>query len=161
MHPKPLLVVLAFALVSSVAQSQIPDLNPRPDMSPEQVVQYQVSALQHNDDPVPDAGIERAFRFASPKNKEITGPLARFAQIVKGPAYSSLLHCLSSSVVGSNATAGTAAVYVRTVIPSGHGVAYVFILSRQTEGEYANCWMTDSVSPVDLGEDDQGEGVTI
>ena len=161
MHLNPLLIVLAVALVSRVAQAQIPDLNPGPNMSPEQVVQYQISALQHNDDPAPDAGIERAFRFASPKNKEFTGPLARFAQIVKGPAYSSLLNCLSSSVVGSTASPGTAAVYVRIVTSGGHRAAYVFILSKQIEGEFANCWMTDSVSPVDSGEDAAGEGVTI
>jgi hypothetical protein len=155
------LIVLAVTLVSRVAQAQIPDLNPGPEMSPEQVVQYQISALQHNDDPVPDAGIERAFRFASPKNKEFTGPLARYAQIVKGPAYSSLLNCLSSSVVGSTASPGTAAVYVRIVTSNGRRVAYVFILSKQIEGEFANCWMTDSVSPVDSGEDAPAEGVTI
>jgi hypothetical protein len=156
-----MVLLIAFAWVSSVAHAQVPELTPRPELSPENVVQYQISALQHDDDPAPDAGIERAFRFASPKNKQNTGPLARFAQIIKGPAYFPMLHSLSSSVVGSSVSEGTAAVYVEIVTPSGRRMAYVFILSRQIEGEYANCWMTDSVTTVDLGEDASGQGVTI
>ncbi len=160
-HLNRLFLLVAFAWVSSVAQAQVSELTPRPELTPEQVVQYQISALQHDDEPAHDAGIERAFRFASPKNKQNTGPLARFAQIIKGPDYFPMLHSLSSTVVGSSASEGTAAVYVRIVTPSGRRMAYVFILSKQIEGEYANCWMTDSVAPVDLGEDPSGPAVTI
>ena len=69
-----ILVLLSCASASGAASSQLADLVPRPELSPQQVVQYQVDALQQNDDPKSDAGIERAFRFASPSNKQVTGP---------------------------------------------------------------------------------------
>jgi hypothetical protein len=69
------LLFLAWGSVSG--RAQVADLTPRPELSPEQVVQYQAEALQHNDEPKTDAGIERAFRFASPSNKQMTGPLEK------------------------------------------------------------------------------------
>ena len=81
--------------------AQLSDLTPQPGLSPAQVVQYQVTALQHNDDPKSDAGIERAFQFASPANKQATGPLENFTQILKSPAYAPMLNNRSSEVVGS------------------------------------------------------------
>ena len=95
-----LLVAIALPLVAGIAQ--LADLTPSPEISPEQVVQFQVNALQHNDDPQTDAGIERAFRFASPSNKTAIGPLEKFARIVKSAAYSPMLNNVSSSIVGSD-----------------------------------------------------------
>ena len=59
---------------------------PKPELTPEQVVEIQVEALRKNDVPTPDAGIATTFRFASPGNRKVTGPLERFAPIVKAPA---------------------------------------------------------------------------
>ena len=64
---------------------------PHPDLTPAQVVEAQVEALQFNDRPTPDAGIATAFRFASPDNRKVTGPLPRFAQIVRAPGYRPLI----------------------------------------------------------------------
>ena len=101
-------------------------------MTPEQVVQFQVTALQHNDDPQTDAGIERAFRFASPSNKTSTGPLEKFAQIVKSPAYSPMLNNVSSSIVGSDVEGDKAKVAVKVFGATGRPVTYIFVLSKQT-----------------------------
>jgi len=32
------------------------DLNPNPTLTPQQVVEFQLDALRHNDEPTPDAG---------------------------------------------------------------------------------------------------------
>jgi hypothetical protein len=41
----------------------------------------------------------------------------------------------------------------------GSEVYYVFILSKQTEGDYINCWMTDGVLPVEeTKKSDAGNG---
>jgi hypothetical protein len=130
-------------------------------MSPEQVVQFQVAALQHNDDPQTDAGIERVFRFASPSNKTATGPLEKFARIVKSPVYSSMLNNVSSSIVGSDVEGYKAKIAVKVLAPTGRQVTYVFVLSKQSEGEFNNCWMTDAVMPLDEGEDSSDQGLTI
>ena len=137
------------------------DLTPRPEMSPEQVVQFQVAALAHNDDPQTDAGIERAFRFASPSNKTATGPLEKFAQIVKSPAYSPMLNNVSSSIVGSNVEGNKAKVAVKVFGATGRQVTFVFVLSKRSEGEFSNCWMTDAVMPLDGSEDASDQGLTI
>ena len=130
-------------------------------MTPEQVVQFQVTALQHNDDPQTDAGIERVFRFASPSNKTSTGPLEKFAQIVKSPAYSPMLNNVSSSIVGSDVEGDKAKVAVKVFGATGRPVTYIFVLSKQRDGEFSNCWMTDAVMPLDGGEDSSDQGLTI
>jgi hypothetical protein len=156
-----ILLLLGFTWLSGVAVGQLSDLTPRPELTPEQVVQYQVTALQHNDDPKPDAGIERAFRFASPSNKQATGPLANFVRIVKSPLYSPMLNSLSSLIVGSELKDGQAKIAMKIVGADGRHVTYVFVLSKQNEGEFDNCWMTDGVAPLQDGEDGSDQSVTI
>jgi hypothetical protein len=155
------LFIVAFAWVSNAGLAQLSDLTPRPELSPEQVVQYQVTVLQHNDEPKSDTGIERAFRFASPSNKQATGPLEKFVQIVKSPAYSPMLNSISSSIVGSEVNDDRAKIAVKIVATDGRQLTYVFLLSKQNEGEFNNCWMTDSVAPLESGEDSSDQGITI
>jgi hypothetical protein len=54
-----------------------------------------------------------------------------------------------------------ARVVVRIVAADGRLVTYVFALSRQGEGDFNNCWMTDGVAPLNQEEDASAEGVTI
>ncbi len=156
---KLLLVAIASPLVAGVAP--LADITPGPEMSPEQVVQFQLNALQRNDDPQADAGIERAFRFASPSNKTAIGPLEKFARIVKSNPYAPMLNNVSSSIVGSDLKGDRARVAVKILAATGRQVTYVFVLSRQNEGEFNNCWMTDAVLPVDEGEDSSDQDLTI
>jgi hypothetical protein len=153
--------VLSIALPPVAGVAQLADLTPRPEMTPEQVVQFQVTALQRNDDPQPDAGIERAYRFASPSNKTATGPLEKFAQILKGPVYSPMLNNVSSSIVGSDMKGDKAKVAVKIFASTGRPVTYVFVLTKQSEGEFSNCWMTDGVLPLSQGQDSSNQDLTI
>jgi hypothetical protein len=148
-------------VAADVGLGQVADLAPRPELSAEDVVQYQITALQHNDDPKSDAGIERAFRFASPSNKQMTGPLEHFIQIVKGPAYAPLLNNRSSMLVGSEQKDNQAKIAVKVIADDGRQVIYVFILSKQNEGDFHGCWMTDGVAPLKAAEDGADQGVTI
>lgn len=159
--PVRLSLLLALASFSNIGMAQSPDSGPRPELSPEQVVQYQVAALQHNDDPAADTGIERAFRFASPSNRQATGPLANFIRILKSPVYAPMLDNRSSVIVGSEIKEGQAKILVKVVAANGQQVTYVFLLSKQNEGEFNNCWMTDGVAPLQEGEDGSDQGVTI
>jgi len=136
-----LLVVLLFASAPSPSD----DPQPSPDLSPEDVIRLQVEALQRNDEPHPDAGIEAAFRFASPANKRATGPLERFTAMVKGPAYGAMLGFERAEYGELRVEGGQAAQRVTLIQPDGRRVRYVFGLSKQSGGEYAGCWMTDSV----------------
>ena len=60
-------------------------LTPDPIRQPESVVEIQLQSLQKNDVPVPDTGIAQTWAFAHPDNKRVTGPLERFAWMIKSP----------------------------------------------------------------------------
>jgi hypothetical protein len=159
MSRKIVFVLIFWPIVAGFAQ--IPELKPEPKLSPEEVVQYQVSALQHNDDPHPDAGIERVFRFASPSNKSQTGPLEHFVSVVKSVAYLPMINNLASSVVGSRIEGDHAKVVIRITPDKGPGLSYLFVLTKQHDGELDNCWMTDSVLPIPQDETLSDEAITI
>lgn len=119
--------------------------HPAPTLSPTEVVTVVLNALKHNDDPEPDAGIATAFEFASPANREETGPLRRFALMIKNPAYRPMIG-FRSAIRGRIEMDGDRARQ-RVVIVGRDGVqvTYMFLLSKQSDGPYANCWMTDGV----------------
>lgn len=133
-------LILALALKLSG-----PAPHPTPTLAPSQVVTIVLNALQHNDDPRPDAGIATTFEFASPANREETGPLERFALMIKNPAYRPMLGFRSATRGRVEMDGNHARQRVVIVGRDGSQVAYVFLLSKQSDGPYANCWMTDGV----------------
>lgn len=152
-------VGLLLLTVRTSALSEVLDLNPNPDLTPQQVVEFQLDALRHNDEPTIDAGIERSFRFASPSNRLVTGPLSHFSEIVHSPGYSALLRSQSNEVRGVAVKADQARVYVTVTSANGSRLNFLFMLSRQGEGDYRDCWMTDSV--MKLSPDDNGNQIAI
>ncbi len=125
---------------------------PTPALSPRQVVEAQLAAMQRNDDPEPDAGIRTAFLFASPSNREMTGPVERFIEMVKQPGYDALLNHRSSSLSPTTEKGGQARIKVHLIDAKGKESAFVWILSKQTDAPCKGCWMTDSVFRVDIGQ---------
>ena len=79
--------VALIILPPAAAQATSHGAFPGPEYGPADVVRIQVQALAHNDTPYRNAGIEVAFRFASPANKRVTGPLWRFIQMLYNPTY--------------------------------------------------------------------------
>ena len=67
----PFVVLGCIAWKSVHAQSAL-DQTPKPELTPQQVVEYQLTVLQQNDRPTPDAGIEKAFRLLRPQTKEVS-----------------------------------------------------------------------------------------
>jgi Domain of unknown function (DUF4864) len=131
------------------------DLSPKPELTPQQVVEYQLLVLQRNDQPTPDAGIEKAFRFASPANKKSTGPISHFISMVHSAGYAPLLNAKESAVIRAQLEDDQAKILTRVVSAGGSEMFYLFLLSRQSEGENANCWMTDGV--IGLQPEDDGQ----
>jgi hypothetical protein len=122
-----------------------PPAHPTPSLTPSDVVGIVLNALQHNDDPRPDAGIATTFEFASPANRLETGPLERFALMIKNPAYRPMLGFRSARRLPVEIDGTHARQRVVLVGRDGSQVTYVFLLSKQSDGPYANCWMTDGV----------------
>jgi len=130
---------------------------PRPSLSPADVVRIQLSALQHNDDPRPDAGVATVYAFASPGNHKLTGSLSHFTQMLHAgyaPMFDSRRIILGKTQVKGR----EAAQPVDLVAADGRIFAYVFLLTRQRHAPFENCWMTDSVVPHDTG---RGAGQSI
>ena len=137
---------------------------PSPSLTPVQVVNGQLSALQSGD-------VQTCFSFASPNNKRATGPWQRFEMMVRQtPAYAPLVGCDRYEVVGAVPT-GAAAYRCRVRVWPAEGVAvpfgmkwpslgvrleapvldYDWELTRQpedmAEADGAGCWMVDGVMP--------------
>jgi hypothetical protein len=143
-----------FALVAplATAPSFAAELVPDPALSPAEVIAIQLSALQANDTPGPDAGIAQTFAFAHPDNRRVTGPLPRFAQMIKGPRYELLLNHRSHEIKEVASTDDEAAFAVVVTSRNGEVVGFRWAVARVAEGEHTGAWMTIGVSPpVPLG----------
>jgi hypothetical protein len=150
-----LFAVLAFAAGEPASAQNATELSPKPELTPQQVVEYQLSVLQHNDEPTPDAGIEKAFHFASPANQRSTGPIAHFIEMVHGPGYAALLNAREAVVMQAQVEENEAKVLTRVSSAAGSEMYYVFLLSKQSEGEHVDCWMTDGVIAFKQADEDQ------
>lgn len=129
--------------ITGVAWYAYGELEPDPALSPERVVEIQLEALQRNDEPREDAGIERTWAFAHPANKSVTGPLERFAAMIKSPAYRMLVDHREHSIRRVAVTDEMASFIVTVVPESGLAVFYQWRLEKASSG----AWMTIAVSP--------------
>lgn len=164
----PLLIAVLVAPVTSVAAEvksvvdrviaarsiMSTDSLPTPDtsLSPQEVVRLQVQALGENDTPHDGAGIEAAFNFASPANKEATGPLSRFRTLFDTPQYAPMIDHEGATYSDARVQDGVARVGVILTTDEGTRVGYLFQLSRQTSPPHEGCWMTDAVQRVPVPE---------
>ncbi len=117
---------------------------PSPDLTPSDVIRIQLAALQHNDED--DGGIATAFQFASPGNRVYTGPLSRFKQIVRNPAYSIMINHRLAELEPVTVSGDVAQQRVLVTGNDSQMVIYTFVLSRQRGDRFHGCWMTDGVS---------------
>jgi len=126
-------------------ESSTQSAQPHPDLSPAEVIRIQIEALGKNDSPHENAGIEIAFRFASPTNKHATGPLERFIQIARSPAYRPMLNHRAAEYDELQTRGDEAVQPVILTTEAGEQIGYTFFLSKQRGGPFDACWMTDGV----------------
>jgi hypothetical protein len=131
------------------------ELQPNPNLSPEEVVRIQVEALQANDET--NKGIEITFRFASPANKQVTGPLNRFVRLVQNPTYRPMLNHKSARYDPIEISDNKARQRVTIIAANGKATVYIFELTKQTSPGCSGCWMTDSVILVPTRQQDLKE----
>ena len=146
--------LVAVALLAMAAPLWAADLRePDPALSPADVVAIQLNALQTNDMPGTDAGIAQTWAFAHPDNKRVTGPLPRFAQMIKGPLYQILLGHRSHEIREVLATDDQVDFAVTVTSQTGEVVGCRWSVAKAAGGENAGAWMTISVSPpLPIGE---------
>ena len=116
---------------------------PNPELPPEEVVRLQLAGL--SDAKTDGVGILQCFCLASPGNRVVTGPLERFGQMVRTEPY----QCMASPravLIGRPQHGDNVARLLVTVIDDEHNVrAFAFVLSRQKEKPFQDCWMTEAV----------------
>jgi hypothetical protein len=140
--------LMAVALLAAIAPSWAVDVRmPDPALSPAEVVEIQLRALQANDMPATDAGIAQAWAFAHPDNKRMAGPLPRFASMIRGPLYRILLDRRSHEVEEISRTDVEAAFAVTVTGQTGEAVIYRWRVAKVADGVEAGAWMTIAVSP--------------
>ena len=144
--------VALIILLPAAAQATSHGPFPGPEYGPADVVRIQVQALADNDTPYRNAGIEVAFRFASPANKRFTGPLRRFIRMLYGPTYRPFLYHQAAHFGHVDIQGAEATQTVILTAANGRRVGYVFRLSKQRGAPCRACWMTDGVWRIDLQE---------
>ena len=83
---------IAFLALTGVCLAQSPVLQPSPELSPEDVISIQLKALSETENnPATNSGVARVWAFAHPANRIVTGPIARFTQMLKSPPYRALI----------------------------------------------------------------------
>ena len=118
---------------------------PDPDDGPGSALVRQLDALASNDDPVPDAGIETAYDFASPANRRRTGGYDRFARTLHSDRYAPLVDHLEAVAGPVGRTWNGATCRVTVTGTDGRTVTYALRLSPAADGPFRNCWQTDAV----------------
>lgn len=125
-------------------------INPSMTLHPRHVVLLQLEALRCDE-------VVHCFKFASPTNRQFTGPLPRFERMIKigYPAFIHWDHCRVSE--GEQELAVNEREEIEFVTKKhffvdienkNQRVKFKWTLSKQTIEPYAQCWMTDSVSSV-------------
>lgn len=137
--------VSAFSITGSAAQTLADlTLQPHPSLTPQQVVDFQLTALKQ----ASDEGISATFRFASPANRRMTGPLSRFSQLFDASQYRPMLENRGTEIKLVSNDGFTAELLAGVVDKAGDLHWYRFRLSKQSKSPYENCWMTDAVISV-------------
>ena len=147
-------VGVTIAVMSVSCTARAADLvAPDPSITPEEVVAIQMKALQFNDNPVADFGIAQTWNFAHPRNRAATGPLQRFATMLKGAAYGTMLNHASHRIVPQAGDGSRASFDVFMETTKGRILHFMWAVELVDGGEFDNCWMTVAVSmPRDAGQ---------
>lgn len=125
------------------------ELSPTADIKPQTVIKTVIDALKSNSDN--DDGIAQVFCFASPENKKMTGPIERFASMIKR-GYGDMLNHIASEYEPIEIDGKVAQQRVWLETADGSVVGYLFRLGKQSSGEFSDMWMTDAVYRLDPSE---------
>lgn len=116
---------------------------PHPALAPGDVVALQLEGLRRETGDL--TGTAQCFAFASPLNRQATGPLERFAAMIAAPPYD-VLYRSNLTTIGEAQLDGDQAVVTVAIVSRDRGLhLFRFLLSRQQQAPLTGCWMTDAV----------------
>ena len=143
-------ILVTVCIASTAAGSDLSRTAPHPSLSPLDVVKIVMNALQKNDESSKNHGITVTFNFASPANKNVTGPIERFVNMVTGPVYGKMVDHLGAVYEKIKIKGDSASIDVIIKVGSGRFVGFRFLLTKQRDNEFDGAWMTDSVIPIEV-----------
>jgi|TARA_B110000438_G_scaffold242343_1_gene241870 hypothetical protein len=153
-------LISAILLIISLGSLRLTDnfspniTKPNISLKPFDVISIQLNALQRNDIPFKDAGIEQVWEFAHPNNKKITGPLEKFKKMIYSKNYKILIGHENSEITILNENEDSSVYKVYILSSDKKKYSYIWQIDKvKQEGDLMNCWMTTNVSnPEYLGE---------
>ena len=123
-------------------------LKPSPLLEPDQIIAIQLSALNNNDDPYKNFGIEQTWEFAHPENRKFTGPLDNFTRMMFSSSYKNMINHKRHKINLIQTTNNISLFFIEIVDQNGAKLGFNWIVEKVLrKGDFYNCWMTTSVSP--------------
>ena len=146
------LYIILFFLISLNLNAEM--IKPNPSISAKDVISIQLKALQKNNSPFEDAGIEQTWEFAHPNNRKFTGPLNNFITMIKNPSYSMMIDHLEHNIIAVGEQETSSYYFVELTDANGKKYGFEWTVEKVNEnGEFKNCWMTVGVSrPMPLSQ---------
>ena len=129
-------------------------IKPNPSISPKEVISIQLIALQNNDLPFNDAGIEQTWEFAHPDNRAFTGPLDNFIRMLKNPSYVMMIDHLEHKIIPVQEQEMNSYYFVELTDSNGKKFGFEWTVEKVSQnGKFKDCWMTVGVSqPMPLSQ---------
>ena len=148
---KILYIILIFLISLGINAEMI---KPDPTISSKDVISIQLKALQINNSPFEDAGIEQTWEFAHPNNRKFTGPLNNFIRMIKNPSYSMMIDHMDHKIIPVEEKETTSYYFVELTDVNGKKYGFEWTVEKVTEnGDFKDCWMTVGVSrPMPLSQ---------
>ena len=147
-----ILYIILFFLISLKLNAEM--IRPDPSISAKDVISIQLKALQINNSPFENAGIEQTWEFAHPNNRKFTGPLNNFIRMIKNPSYSMMIDHLEHNIIPVEEQETSSYYFVELTDVNGKKYGFEWTVEKVTEnGEFKDCWMTVGVSrPMPLSQ---------
>ena len=143
--------LIFFFITISASNAEL--LEPNSNIKPSEVVKIQLLGLQNNNEVFNDSGIEQTWNFAHPMNKQATGPLDRFKEMLKSNNYQMMINHISHTI--TQVRRGDDWVQFEVIILDKEKIYHKFNWQVEKfieDGPLKDCWLTTMVSsPEPLG----------
>ena len=142
---KLVILTLIFCLYFIPSKAEL--LKPNPSIKPSEVISIQLSALKNNNFPFNDAGISQTWEFAHPQNRQHTGPLEKFTQMMYSSSYEIMLNHDFHKIIPVSQKNNIAYFFIELTDKIGNKFGFQWTLQKViVDGDLKNCWMTIGVS---------------
>ena len=139
-----LLSIILYSVLTTTSYSEI--VTPSKEITPFDVIKIQLAALQNNNQPYKDAGIEQTWNFAHPRNKKMTGPFPKFREMLYDENYVILINHLSHEIKLVEQKENMYVFAVSILSNESKNYVYIWVVQKVQHGALKDCWLTTSVS---------------